>query len=91
MTREAKKYTVHIFGEPYTLVTDEPEAAIMESVARVNALMHELSDTFKSKETKRLAILTALHSTHSVINLEAHVKQAEDRIIERIDRVIEPS
>ncbi|HEX2978041.1 MAG TPA: cell division protein ZapA [Candidatus Babeliales bacterium] len=87
MKREAKKYTVMLLGEPYTLISDEPEMHIMQAVSRVDALMNELSESLKSKDAKRVAALAALQFAHKNLSFEEQLRSYQDELIARINRL----
>jgi cell division protein ZapA (FtsZ GTPase activity inhibitor) len=61
MTSPLQKYKVSLFGEVYTLVSDESENSLLSSAALVDNLMKEIAQQTRCTDTKRLAILVALH------------------------------
>jgi cell division protein ZapA len=88
MKREAKKYTVTIFGESYSIVSDESETVLLESVRLVDELMRELSGTFKSKETPRMAVLTAVQLAHRLLTHQATITASCQEMTDRIDQLL---
>ncbi|OQA35982.1 MAG: Cell division protein ZapA [Candidatus Dependentiae bacterium ADurb.Bin331] len=86
MTREAKKYTVQILGESYTLVSDEAESHFMEAVSRVDALMNQLSAAVGKGQEKRIAVLAALQLAHNQVALESEMQALAQRLIAQIDQ-----
>lgn len=88
MTREAKKYTVQILGESYTLVSDEAESHFMEAVNRVDALMNQLNATVGKGQEKRIAVLAALQLAHNQVALESEIHTLAQRLVARIDQSI---
>ncbi len=60
MSTQAKKYKVTIFGESYTLVSDEPEQHVVESAQNVDTLISVISRDSGIVDVKKLAVLVAL-------------------------------
>jgi cell division protein ZapA len=91
MMNEAKNYKVTIFGEQYSLVSDEPANQVIQSAAFVDALMNELASKLKNAEPKKIAVLAALQLANQVIELEqSHQKNATvmQELVQRIDQGI---
>jgi cell division protein ZapA (FtsZ GTPase activity inhibitor) len=88
MKREAKKYTVQILGESYTLVSDEAESHFMEAVNRVDALMNQLSATAGKGQEKQIAVLAALQLAHNQVALEAEIYTLAQKLVAQIDQSI---
>ncbi len=61
MTSPLQKYKVSLFGEIYSLVSDESESLLLNSASLVDSLMKEVAQQTRCTDTKRLAILVALH------------------------------
>lgn len=75
MTSSAKKYKVTIFGDAYTLVSDESESHVTQSASKLDELMAELARHSGITDTKKLAILAALQIASQAQNFEAQVEQ----------------
>lgn len=55
-----KKYKVSIFGESYTLVSDESEEQLVASAQHIDELMRQLAEKTGLSDTKRIAVLASL-------------------------------
>ena len=92
MNEQKKKYKVTIFGETYSLVTDEPEQHFMQSVHLVDSLMHDFAKNTGSQDAKKIASLIALQLASKVIQLEFQLLQndhSEQRLTKIIDQELE--
>lgn len=88
---EAKRYTVTIFGETYTVVSDESESHIIETAKMVDSSMHEIAHISGSVDTKKIAVFAALriasmaaHATQQGKDTEKYVKQLCDTVDEHL-------
>jgi cell division protein ZapA (FtsZ GTPase activity inhibitor) len=61
MNSPLQKYKVSLFGEIYNLVSDESESLLLSSASLVDSLMKEMAQHTRCTDTKRLALLVALH------------------------------
>ncbi|MBY0110202.1 MAG: cell division protein ZapA [Candidatus Babeliaceae bacterium] len=61
MNSPLRKYKVSLFGEVYDLVSDESEGLILNSASMVDSLMKNIAQQSRCTDTKRLALLVALH------------------------------
>lgn len=74
MITPTKKYQVTIFGETYTLVSDESEAVITSAAQQINTTMTELASRSAVVEQHRLAVLAALKAAITNVHLEHDLK-----------------
>ncbi len=61
MNSPLHKYKVSLFGEMYNLVSDESESLVLSSASLVDSLMKNIAQQSRCTDTKRLALLVALH------------------------------
>lgn len=88
MNSESKKYKVAIFGEQYTLVSDESEDLVERSVVAVNTLMHDIAAKAPSLDTEKIAMLALLQIALKHHTLEQNIekqRQKEEELIKFID------
>lgn len=69
MINEQGCYKVSIFGDQYTLLSDEPSDRIVQAAQMVDALMKEMASSTKL-DAKGLAILAALHLANKTLDAE---------------------
>jgi cell division protein ZapA (FtsZ GTPase activity inhibitor) len=89
-----KKYKVSLFGEAYTLISDEPEEHITASVHHVDELMRSITQSLQVTDSKKAAVLAALQLASRLLELEHryHQKQYEhEKLIDLIDRELPSS
>jgi cell division protein ZapA (FtsZ GTPase activity inhibitor) len=73
-----KKYTVSVFGEKYSLVTDEEETFFLSCVEFADSLMYSLARAKNHNEdSKKIAILAALHITLQLKNMQRRAVETE--------------
>lgn len=70
MSTQARKYKVTIFGESYTLVSDEPEQHVVESARNVDSLMSAISRDSGIVDVKKLAVLVSLQLASELRHLK---------------------
>jgi cell division protein ZapA len=91
MTVETKKYKVDIFGDSFTIVTDEPEEHVIESAKLVDSLMREISEKTQLSDIKKLAIFTAFQISSKLGKLESEVNDSnliKEKLIGLIDKSV---
>lgn len=84
-----KKYKVSLFGETYTIVSDETEEHILKCVNHVDSLMRSITDSMNVTDGKKAAVLAALQLASKLQETESHYKlkfQEHEKLIELIDR-----
>ncbi|MGB8367176.1 MAG: cell division protein ZapA [Candidatus Babeliales bacterium] len=79
-TNEKKSYKVQIFGDPYTLVSDEVENNILQSARLVDELMKSINQDYRITDPKKIAVLTALRIMHKLIILEEELDHNEHKM-----------
>ena len=60
MDLELKKYRARVFGDTYSIVSDEKESLILESVKIVDGIMREIAEASQVVDHKKIAVLAAL-------------------------------
>lgn len=89
MTHELKKYRFTIFGEAYSLVSDEPEALLQEAAHQIDALMRDIAQKSQIGDPKKIAVLAAMQSIRHAQQCESELvsfKNEQARLIELLDR-----
>lgn len=67
MKEQTKKYKITIYGETYTLVSDESEASVIKSAQLVDEFMRNVSHNVGIVDTKKIAVLAALRMACMVV------------------------
>ncbi|NBV40626.1 cell division protein ZapA [bacterium] len=83
-----KKYKAYIAGEAYSIVSDEHESLILESVKAVDSLMKEITEKAQGMDKHKVAVLAALKLASSKMHLEAVIEQ-ERKLSSKIMSVLE--
>ena len=84
-----KKYRVSIFGEAYSLVSDESEEHIVQSAQLVDALMREIAEKAQLMDSHKVTVLVALKLSSRVLALEAEIeksRQNQGKLVDLLDR-----
>jgi cell division protein ZapA (FtsZ GTPase activity inhibitor) len=92
--KDTKSYKVIIFGDEYSLVTDENEETILQSAAHVDALMRSIAERARTQEIRRIAVLAALRlasTLHALEKKQETLKDIEKNLLELIDRELSSS
>ena len=88
MEQQVEKHEVSIFGQTFTIVSDEGKNAINELVQNVDALMQDISKKLNNSEPKRIALLAAVELAHRLDSLKKEMNQkneAEARLMSIVD------
>lgn len=84
-----KKYKISIFGDSYSIVSDEREEHIAQSVQLLDSLVREVADKMQAVEPHRSTMLVALKLASQVLTLKAEIernKQEQERLIQLLDK-----
>jgi len=90
MMQDLKKYQVNIFGESYTILSDESQKEINDTAAYVDSLMRETAGK-SSADAKKVAVFVALKIAKKMLELEAEknrLQETEASLIKMIDEQI---
>jgi len=80
MSKELKKYKARIFGELYSIVSDENDEFVLEVVSKVDSLMKEISSSSDLVvDTKKIAVLAALKTAEELLMIKKMVKREQDQ------------
>ena len=88
MNSQLKKYKAHILGDTYSIVSDEKESFILESVQSVDAVMREISEKMPTMDKQKVAVLAALKIASGKIQLE-HFIEEEKKLSSKIMDVLD--
>lgn len=84
MNNEAKRIDVLLYGETYSVISDESEAKVLEVARQVDELMRLIARRTGLSDVKKIAVLTALKFATSQCKLEeeiAHNRLAYEKLI----------
>lgn len=73
---EKKNYKVSIFGETYSLVSDEAESHLVQSAQLLDSLMHQIGQHIPAMQShnaraKQCAVLSALQIASTLLRTQA--------------------
>ena len=88
MNSQLKKYKAHILGDTYSIVSDEKESFILESVQSVDSVMREISEKMPTMDKQKVAVLAALKIASGKIQLE-HFIEEEKKLSSKIMDVLD--
>jgi len=80
MDVQAKSCKVTIFGDEYTLLSNETEAHVIESAKLIDSCMQEIASKAKISDGKKVAVLAALRIASRVLQLEAQQEKKEHQL-----------
>jgi len=87
-----RKYSVEIFNQTYTLVSDEPEEHLVRVGAYVDGVMRDIARQAAMSDMQRVAVLASLQMASKLIRLEQeHDKRAREgeELMARIDAALQ--
>lgn len=79
MNEALQKQTIVIFGETYSVVSDESPQKMKDAIALVDELMSVIASQTHNQDAKRCAVLCALQLALECGQLKAAVAQAQNR------------
>lgn len=71
-----KQYKVTIFGDHYSLMSDESEETILKVASFVDTMMKEIAEKSKLQDGKKVAVLAALKAASLLTTLESERESA---------------
>jgi cell division protein ZapA (FtsZ GTPase activity inhibitor) len=86
---DMKKYKAHIFGETFSLKSDEPEQLVFEAVELVDNSMKEISFQNALLDARKAAVLSALRIALRLKSLELMLEEERSqssRILHVLER-----
>ncbi len=87
-----KNFTVQIFNEQYTLVSDEAEERILCAVQLLDQYMGEIKLNARINDPKKIAVLAALRLSSILLDLQEHVdacNQEKAALVEYLDKELQ--
>ncbi|RSL32993.1 cell division protein ZapA [Salibacterium salarium] len=73
--KEKQRTTVTIFGQPYTIVGDEPPEHVISVAEQLDQKMREFKRHNPYLDTSRLAVLTALNIVDDYMKLKQSIEE----------------
>lgn len=89
MMSKAKNLKVTIFGEPYTLASDEADEHVLKTAQLLDSLMQDIAQASKISDTKKIAVLAGLRIASQLVALKAEQEAIDlqnKKLIDQIDR-----
>jgi cell division protein ZapA (FtsZ GTPase activity inhibitor) len=89
MIEKKQSYKVIIFGDQYSLVSDESAESVFKTAQMVDTLMQEIASSGKISDAKKIAVLAALKLASNLNALESEnnaINAHKEKLIHRIDQ-----
>jgi len=86
---EAKRIEVLLYGESYSVISDESEETVLEVAKQVDELMRLIGRRTGLSDLKKIAVLTALKLATSQRKLEEDVVSYNDACQSLVDLISE--
>ncbi len=77
MMKTVERYTISVFGEQYTIMSDDGPEAVALLAVRADALMRDIAAKTAVRDVKRISILALLKVIHQLQEFESD-KQKKD-------------
>lgn len=90
-TPQCKQYKITIFGQEYTLKSDDSIEVISSIGQLVDTHMHDIATKTGSKDTSLIAVLTAIKLAHDLHFLQSEsnsLQHKENVLINKIDQTL---
>jgi cell division protein ZapA (FtsZ GTPase activity inhibitor) len=79
MINKNKQYKVHIFGEDYSLISNESEEHVRAAAALVDSLIKEIATKGSVHNDKKVVVLAALQCASRALSSEQEVARSKDQ------------
>lgn len=92
MINKNKQCKVHIFGDEYSLISNESEEHVKAAAHMVDLLMREIASKGSVHQDKKVSVLAALQLASKALLLEkelADKKLQEERSVALLDTTLE--
>ncbi len=89
MKNEKKSYKVQIFGDDYTLISDESEQHIRKSAQLIDSLMTTIAHDSSINDPKKIVVLAALRIASVLLDIEQAAEEDDRKkaaLIEDIEK-----
>jgi cell division protein ZapA (FtsZ GTPase activity inhibitor) len=86
---KVKKYKVSIFGESYTLTSDESEEHITEVVQFLDSHMRDIASKTQLSNAKQIAVLAALQCISKTVQTKNSLRYHQeytDKLLDLVSR-----
>lgn len=87
MSASVKKYNLTVFGDSYTIVSDEPEMVILAAATHVEKLMQSIASNKRDIPIQKVAVLAALKVAFALQSLEVTQEHTKAFIQQLVDSV----
>lgn len=84
---KANNYKLTIFGDQYSVVSDESQSQVNQAADMVDKLMQEISAKLSQVDEKRIAVLVALQMASKVLALEHQMETTTEFHKELAERI----
>lgn len=87
--KTSQHFKLTIFGDQYSLLSDESQEHMIDAARVVDSLMREIASKATNAESKKIAVLVALQIASKMLKLESLTKQEEEKqkeLVEFIER-----
>lgn len=79
MMSEKKRYVVQIYGQEYTLVSDETQEHVLKSAYLVDEAIRSIANASSRVDIQKAAVLTAVRLAGDLLNVQQELHTIELR------------
>lgn len=91
MNGEKNGYKVRIFGDQYSLISDEAQEHVEQSAAFVDSVMNEIARRSSVRDPRRIATLASVRIASELLVLQQQLEEMERKHQELIERITQVS
>ena len=86
MMNAAKSYKINIFGDQYSIASDESEEHIKQAAQLVDSLMKEIANASRLNDGRKIAVIAALELASKLAVQMQECQAKEQLLIQQIDQ-----
>ncbi len=87
MKNEKKNYRVQIFGDEYTVISDESENQVIQAATLIDSLMHEIIQNAQLTDPKKIAVLAALRIASKLLDCEQSLETDNNKKVALVEYI----
>ncbi len=87
MKNEKKNYRVQIFGDEYTVISDESENQVIQAATLIDSLMHEIIQNAQLTDPKKIAVFAALRIASKLLDCEQSLETDNNKKVALVEYI----
>ena len=87
MNNERRSYKINVFGDEYSLVSNESEEHMAQAASIIDVAMREIDQKARIGDAKKVAVLAAMRIVSKLLHLQKEMESNKEREAELVVRI----